>query len=116
MDKKEDGKTIAVYDLGGGTFDVSILEMNGTQFVLGIFLVRVQDSVLIYAHHSWRVRSEVDERRHSFGRRGFRSAHPRSSDSGIQEIVRNRCLQGIFATNLVFLWSLDTTSNRLLMI
>ncbi len=34
MDKKEDGKTIAVYDLGGGTFDVSILEMNGTLFVL----------------------------------------------------------------------------------
>jgi molecular chaperone DnaK len=34
MDKKEDGKTIAVYDLGGGTFDVSILEMNGTLSVL----------------------------------------------------------------------------------
>ena len=32
MDKKEDGKTIAVYDLGGGTFDVSILEMNGGVF------------------------------------------------------------------------------------
>merc|ERR1712216_779132 len=32
MDKKGDGKTIAVYDLGGGTFDVSILEMNGGVF------------------------------------------------------------------------------------
>jgi len=32
MDRKEDGKTIAVYDLGGGTFDVSILEMNGGVF------------------------------------------------------------------------------------
>jgi len=32
MDKKEDGKTIAVYDLGGGTFDVSILEMNSGVF------------------------------------------------------------------------------------
>lgn len=28
MDKKESGKVIAVYDLGGGTFDVSVLEMN----------------------------------------------------------------------------------------
>lgn len=25
---KDDGKIIAVYDLGGGTFDVSILEIN----------------------------------------------------------------------------------------
>merc|ERR1719163_732214 len=32
MDKQGDGKTIAVYDLGGGTFDVSILEMNGGVF------------------------------------------------------------------------------------
>ena len=29
---KEDGKTIAVYDLGGGTFDVSILEIGGGVF------------------------------------------------------------------------------------
>jgi len=27
MDKKQE-QTIAVYDLGGGTFDISILEMN----------------------------------------------------------------------------------------
>ena len=31
MDKKE-GQTIAVYDLGGGTFDVSILEISGGVF------------------------------------------------------------------------------------
>jgi molecular chaperone DnaK len=29
---KHDGKTIAVYDLGGGTFDVSILEISGGVF------------------------------------------------------------------------------------
>jgi molecular chaperone DnaK len=34
MDKKE-GQRIAVYDLGGGTFDISVLEING-----GIFKVR----------------------------------------------------------------------------
>jgi molecular chaperone DnaK len=31
MDKK-DGQTIAVYDLGGGTFDISILEISGGVF------------------------------------------------------------------------------------
>jgi len=35
MDKANDDKTIAVYDLGGGTFDVSILEMQR-----GVFEVR----------------------------------------------------------------------------
>jgi molecular chaperone DnaK len=29
---KNDGKTIAVYDLGGGTFDVSILEIGDGVF------------------------------------------------------------------------------------
>jgi molecular chaperone DnaK len=29
---KEDGKTIGVFDLGGGTFDISILEINGGVF------------------------------------------------------------------------------------
>merc|ERR1712216_895885 len=29
---KDDGQTIAVYDLGGGTFDVSILELSGGVF------------------------------------------------------------------------------------
>lgn len=32
MDKKADGKLIAVFDLGGGTFDVSILEISGGVF------------------------------------------------------------------------------------
>ncbi len=47
MDRKEDGKTIAVYDLGGGTFDVSILEMNG-----GVFEVKSTngDTHCEYAH------------------------------------------------------------------
>ncbi len=31
MDKK-DGKTIAVYDLGGGTFDISVLEIGDGVF------------------------------------------------------------------------------------
>ena len=29
---KSDGKVIAVYDLGGGTFDVSLLEISGGVF------------------------------------------------------------------------------------
>jgi len=32
MDKADDGKLIAVFDLGGGTFDVSVLEISGGVF------------------------------------------------------------------------------------
>ncbi len=32
LDKQSDGKTIAVYDLGGGTFDISILEIGDGVF------------------------------------------------------------------------------------
>lgn len=32
LDKKDDAKTIAVYDLGGGTFDISILEIGDGVF------------------------------------------------------------------------------------
>ena len=32
LDKKADGKTIAVYDLGGGTFDISVLEIGDGVF------------------------------------------------------------------------------------
>merc|ERR1719158_70231 len=41
--EKADGKTIAVFDLGGGTFDVSILEING-----GVFEVKAtnRDTIL----------------------------------------------------------------------
>ncbi len=52
MDKKEDGKTIAVYDLGGGTFDVSILEMNG---IAPISLDQSRCAFLNVATGSWRV-------------------------------------------------------------
>ena len=36
MDKK-DGQVIAVYDLGGGTFDVSVLEISGGVFEVKVF-------------------------------------------------------------------------------
>jgi molecular chaperone DnaK len=44
LDKKE-GQTIAVYDLGGGTFDVSILEISG-----GVFEVKATNGDTVRAH------------------------------------------------------------------
>ena len=38
LDKADDGKLVAVFDLGGGTFDVSILEISG-----GVFEVKSTD-------------------------------------------------------------------------
>ena len=32
MDQKTGDRTVAVYDLGGGTFDISILEISGGVF------------------------------------------------------------------------------------
>src|SRR5258707_538981 len=32
LDKKKESKTIAVYDLGGGTFDISVLEIGDGVF------------------------------------------------------------------------------------
>ena len=51
LDRKADGKTIAVYDLGGGTFDISVLD-DGRR----------------------RVRGQIDQRRYVPGRRRFRRA------------------------------------------
>ena len=53
LDKKE-AERIAIYDLGGGTFDISILEIRGR-----------------------RLQREVHERRHPPRRRGLRPAHRR---------------------------------------
>ena len=39
---KTDGKVIAVYDLGGGTFDISILEISG-----GVFEVKATNGATL---------------------------------------------------------------------
>ncbi len=70
LDKKSSG-TIAVYDLGGGTFDVSILEIG--------------DGVL---------RSEVDERRHLPRWRGLRQSSRRIFGGRVQEGKRHRSQEG----------------------
>ena len=41
----EDGQTLAVYDLGGGTFDISVLEISS-----GVFEVAVSSLVLKWRH------------------------------------------------------------------
>ena len=52
---KADGKVIAVYDLGGGTFDISILEVRLT-FFLELFLD--PHTWVIASDLWWCVRSE----------------------------------------------------------
>ena len=70
LDKKKDEK-IAVYDLGGGTFDISILELGD-----GVFEVR------------------VDQRRHPPGRRRLRPARHRLAGRRVQEGGGHRPAQG----------------------
>ncbi len=65
--EKKEGKTIAVYDLGGGTFDISDPRDRRR-----------------------RVRGEVDQRRHLPRRRGLRHAHRRLPRQRVQERVRHR--------------------------
>ena len=60
--EKQDGKTIAVYDLGGGTFDISILEIGD-----GVFEVK------------------SDQRRHLPRRRGLRQRDRRVPGRRVQE-------------------------------
>ena len=66
MDKKKGG-TIAVYDLGGGTFDISVLEIGD-----GVFEVK--------SH----------QRRHLPGRRGFRRPRHRLPGRRVQARAGHR--------------------------
>ncbi len=70
LDKQKEEK-IAVYDLGGGTFDISILELSE-----GVFEVR--------SH----------QRRHPPGRRRLRPAGHRLADRGVQEGPGHRPVEG----------------------
>jgi molecular chaperone DnaK len=55
LDKLADGKVIAVFDLGGGTFDISILEINGGVFEVkatnGDTLLGGEDFDELLLHH-----------------------------------------------------------------
>jgi molecular chaperone DnaK len=66
MDKKEGDRKIAVYDLGGGTFDISIIEIAE-----------------IEREHQFEV--PVDQRRHVPRRRGLRPAADRLHRHRVQE-------------------------------
>ena len=71
MDKKEGDRKIAVYDLGGGTFDISIIEIAE-----------------IESEHQFE--SAVDQRRHVPRRRGLRPARDRLHRHRVQEGSRRR--------------------------
>ena len=69
MDKKEGDRKIAVYDLGGGTFDISIIEIADVD-------------------KRTPVRGDVDQRRHLPRRRGLRPAPDRLHRHRVQEGIR----------------------------
>ena len=69
IDKKEGDRKIAVYDLGGGTFDISIIEIADVD-------------------RRAPVRGAVDQRRHVPGRRGLRPAPDRLHRHRVQEGTR----------------------------
>ena len=66
LDKKEGDRKIAVYDLGGGTFDISIIEIANVD-------------------RRAPVRGAVDQRRHVPRRRGLRPAADRLHRHRVQE-------------------------------
>eukprot|EP01056_Protomagalhaensia_sp_Gyna25_P004549 Protomagalhaensia_sp_Gyna_25__4548@NODE_418_length_3499_cov_21_623699_g321_i0_p1_GENE_NODE_418_length_3499_cov_21_623699_g321_i0NODE_418_length_3499_cov_21_623699_g321_i0_p1_ORF_typecomplete_len641_score151_64HSP70/PF00012_20/3_3e119MreB_Mbl/PF06723_13/4_9e03MreB_Mbl/PF06723_13/1_3e25PilM_2/PF11104_8/2e02PilM_2/PF11104_8/1_2e06PilM_2/PF11104_8/4_6e03FGGY_C/PF02782_16/1_3e06StbA/PF06406_11/0_001StbA/PF06406_11/0_4StbA/PF06406_11/2_6e03FtsA/PF14450_6/13FtsA/PF14450_6/0_0044FtsA/PF14450_6/7_2e03DUF len=51
LEKEKDGRLIAVYDLGGGTFDISILEMQG-----GVFEVKATNGNTLLGGEDFDVR------------------------------------------------------------
>ncbi len=71
MDKKEGDRKIAVYDLGGGTFDISIIEIAERR-------------------RRAPVRGAVDQRRHVPRRRGLRPAADRLHRHRVQEGIGRR--------------------------
>jgi molecular chaperone DnaK (HSP70) len=74
MDKKRGDQKIAVYDLGGGTFDISIIEIAESR-------------------RRAPVRGAVDQRRHLPRRRGLRPAPDRLPGGGVQEGAGHRPAQ-----------------------
>ena len=71
LDKK-DGQIVAVYDLGGGTFDVSILEISG-----GVFEVKATNGDTLLGGEDFDV--HVSTTSPTSSRRSRRSTSPRTS-------------------------------------
>ncbi len=85
MDKSGDGQTIAVYDLGGGTFDVSILEIEG-----GVFEVKAtngdtilggedfDDTLMEYLIKEFKAKEGVDLSKDRYAKQRLREAAERA--------------------------------------